>query len=174
MEGPLQSGEGARRIEKKGRRMNILVSACLLGVKCRYDGRDNYCDVLDRLKERHHLIPICPESYGGLPIPREPSEIRGGRVISRSGEDVTSQFRRGAEALMRLAEYFDCDLAVLKERSPSCGSDRIYDGSFSKKLTDGDGIFAGMVKSKNIPVIGESEISSYFDEDGNLIEKREE
>lgn len=154
--------------------MNILVSACLLGVSCRYDGRDNYCDLLDRLKGRHHLIPVCPESYGGLPIPREPSEIRGERVVSRSGENVTSQFHRGAEALMRLAEYFDCEFAVLKERSPSCGAGQIYDGSFSKKLTAGDGIFAGMLKSKGIQVIGESEIDFYFDKDGNLREKREE
>ena len=93
--------------------MDILVSACLLGVKCRYDGRDNYCDLLDRLRDQHHLIPVCQESYGGLPVPREPSEIRGDRVVSRSGDDVTNQFYRGAEALMRLAEYFNCEFAIL-------------------------------------------------------------
>ncbi len=147
--------------------MNILVSACLLGVKCRYDGRDNYCDSLERLKEKHHLIPVCPESYGGLSIPREPSEIQGDRVVSRSGEDVTSQFYRGAESLMCLSRYFDCKTAVLKERSPSCGSGQIYDGTFSKKLTEGNGIFAAMLKEEGVNVIGESEIDLHFDAEGN-------
>ena len=144
--------------------MNILVSACLLGVECRYDGGHNYCGAADRLREKHHLIPVCPEVYGGLPVPRVPSEILGDRVVSREGRDVTEEFYRGARAMMHLARYFQCGLAVLKERSPSCGSGEIYDGTFSKRLVGGDGIFVRMLKEEGIPVIGESEIEDFLSE----------
>ncbi len=141
--------------------MNILVSACLLGVECRYDGGHNYCGAADRLKEKHHLIPVCPEVYGGLPVPRVPSEILKERVISAEGNDVTEEFYRGARAMMHLARYFGCRLAVLKERSPSCGSGEIYDGTFSGRLTAGDGIFVRMLKEEGITVIGESQIEDF-------------
>ncbi len=141
--------------------MNILVSACLLGVECRYDGGHNYCGAADRLKEKHHLIPVCPEVYGGLPVPRVPSEILKERVISAEGNDVTEEFYRGARAMMHLARYFGCRLAVLKERSPSCGSGEIYDGTFSGRLTAGDGIFVRMLKEEGIAVIGESQIEDF-------------
>lgn len=142
--------------------MNILVSTCLLGVDCRYDGKNNYFPLLEKIREEHHLIPVCPESYGGLPVPRDPAEIIDGRVVSRSGKDVTEEFHRGADAMMALAKYYNCDLAILKERSPSCGSGRIYDGTFTKTLVPGDGIFASLLKEAGIPVIGESEIEEYF------------
>lgn len=143
--------------------MNILISACLLGVSCRYDGRSvPLADtVISELKHRYHLIPVCPEIMGGLPTPRAPAEILRGqeRVVRKDGVDVTEAYRRGAEETLRLALLFDCKLAVLKERSPSCGKDRIHDGSFSGAMTDGDGITAALLRQNGIEVIGESEIS---------------
>lgn len=115
--------------------MNILISACLLGVSCRYDGRSVPLPdtVISELKCRYRLIPVCPEIMGGLPTPRSPAEILRGqeKVIRKDGVDVTEPYRRGAEETLRLAHLFDCKLAVLKERSPSCGKGRIHDGSFS-------------------------------------------
>lgn len=143
-------------------KMNILVSACLLGVNCCYDGDHNYDPSLKRIAKEHHLIPVCPESYGGLPIPRDPAEISGDRVLSKSGRDVTEEFHRGARSMMQLTEFFECDLAILKERSPSCGSGQVYDGTFSKTLTEGDGVFAALLKKEGIPIIGESQIEAYF------------
>ena len=142
--------------------MNILVSACLLGVCCRYDGKHNYCPELQKIAERHRLIPVCPESYSGLPVPRDPAEIREGRVILKSGRDVTAEFQRGASCMMQLADFFGCEAAILKERSPSCGSGMIYDGTFSKTLTEGDGVFAHLAREAGIEIIGESEISRRF------------
>ena len=143
-------------------KMNILVSACLLGVSCRYDGDHNYDPSLKRIAEEHHLIPVCPESYGGLPVPRDPAEISKDRVLLKSGRDVTEEFQRGARRMMKLTEFFECGLAILKERSPSCGSGQVYDGTFSKTLTEGDGIFAALLKKAGIPVIGESQIETCF------------
>ena len=101
----------------------ILVSACLLGICCRYDGRGNPNDAVLSLLNRDDitLIPVCPEQLGGLSTPRIPSERRGERVVNRAGEDVTSQFIRGAEEALRIAKLYGCQVAVLKERSPSCG-----------------------------------------------------
>ncbi len=138
--------------------MKILVSACLLGVKCRYDGRDNFFHKLSALKEKHTLIPVCPEIMGGLPTPRAPSEVQDGRVISNAGDDVTENFRRGAMEALRLAEFFGCGCAVLKERSPSCGLGSIYDGTFSKTLVPGSGVTAALLTENGITVYGESEI----------------
>ena len=138
--------------------MNILISACLLGVKCRYDGGDNFLEKINLLKEKHTLIPVCPEIMGGLPTPRLPSEICGGRVFSNTGEDVTDKFSKGAGEALYLAKLFQCKCAVLKERSPSCGKGRIYDGSFSKKLVDGNGITAELLSNQGIIIYGESEI----------------
>ena len=138
--------------------MKILVSACLLGVKCRYDGKDNFSEKVKKLGEKHELIPVCPEIMGGLPTPREPSERRGEKVVSRTGKDVTDNFLRGAEETLRLAKLFSCDCAVLKERSPSCGSGRIYDGTFSSTLTEGYGVTAQLLRENGIKVYGENEI----------------
>lgn len=141
--------------------MNILVSACLVGVACRYDGKriEIGGDIL-RLMERHTLIPFCPEVYGGLTTPREPSEIRGGRVYSRDGRDVTKSFLYGAEQALSLARLYGCTAAVLKARSPSCGSGRIYDGTFSGTLVDGDGFTAAFLRSAGIAVYSEAELSA--------------
>lgn len=139
--------------------MNILISACLLGVNCRYNGTGGLREELLKLMTAHSLIPICPEQLGGLPTPRPPAECRGGRVITDEGNDVTTAFQTGACEALKLARLYSCHYAILKERSPSCGSGRIYDGTFSGALTFGDGITAALLKSHGIRVFGESEIS---------------
>ncbi len=143
--------------------MNILVSACLLGVCCRYDGKCKPSPEVIRLKERFSLIPVCPECYGGLPIPREPGEILDGQVFLRGGANVTEQYHRGAEAALHLAKLLSCDIAVLKEKSPSCGSGKIHNGLFDGGLTDGDGITAALLKKNGIRVLGESEVAALAD-----------
>jgi uncharacterized protein YbbK (DUF523 family) len=141
-------------------RKRILVSACLLGVCCRYDGRGNpSAQVLDLLnRDDLELIPVCPEQLGGLPTPRLPSERVEDRIINRAGENVTDQFQRGAAEALRLARSYGCDVAILKERSPSCGCGRIYDGSFTGKLTEGNGVTTELLLSAGIQVVGESRI----------------
>ena len=119
---------------------NLLISACLLGVQCRYDGGSKPVMPTVALMEQYHLIPICPEQLGGLPTPREPSERRADTVVSRSGADVTAQFRRGAEQALHLARLYGCKAAVLKERSPSCGSGEVYDGVDERHWLPGEGI----------------------------------
>ncbi|MEA4952063.1 DUF523 domain-containing protein [Aminivibrio sp.] len=138
--------------------MKILVSACLLGVNCRYDGGGALNNSVLALMERHELIPVCPELLGGLPTPREPAEISVGRVRTISGIDVTEQYGRGAAESLRLALLFGCSAALLKERSPSCGAGMVYDGTFSGKLVPGDGFTARLLRSRGIRVIPESGI----------------
>ena len=140
--------------------MNILISGCLLGLSCRYDGKSKGLDeaLIEKLKSKHTLIPACPEQLGGLPTPRNPSERIGERVMMDSGEDVTEQYRRGAEQALKLAKLFACEAAILKERSPSCGRGSIYDGSFSGTLREGDGVTAELFKAHGIPVYGESRV----------------
>ncbi|MEG0979588.1 MAG: DUF523 domain-containing protein [Oscillospiraceae bacterium] len=138
--------------------MNILVSACLLGIMCRYDGSCVVNQNLEKLREKHRLVPVCPEIYGGLKTPREPCEIVGDRVLTISGKDVTTNFVSGAQEILKLAKFFDCQYAILKERSPSCGYKSIYDGTFSGKLIEGNGITAALLADNGIPVIGESSI----------------
>ena len=138
--------------------MNILVSACLLGAACRYDGRSVPCPALVEAARRGaRLIPFCPEVYGGLPTPREPAERVGDAVINRAGADVTAQYRRGAEEALRLCRLFGCERAILKEKSPSCGCGRVYDGTFTGTLTGGDGVTAALLKANGIEVTGESQ-----------------
>lgn len=139
---------------------NLLISACLLGVQCRYDGGSKPVMPTVALMEQYHLIPICPEQLGGLPTPREPSERRADAVVSRSGADVTAQFRRGAEQALHLARLYGCKAAVLKERSPSCGSGEVYNGTFSGRLTPGDGVTAALLKANGIAVYGESDLDA--------------
>lgn len=138
---------------------NILISTCLLGVCCRYDGESKPIMQTVALMERYHLIPVCPEQLGGLPTPREPSERQGDAVLTKSGADVTAQYRRGAEQALHLARLYGCRAAVLKERSPSCGSGEIYDGTFTGSLTAGDGVTAELLKAHSIAVFGENEES---------------
>ena len=145
---------------------NILISACLLGVCCRYDGESKPIMQTVALIERYHLIPVCPEQLGGLPTPREPSERQGDAVRTKSGADVTTQYRRGAEQALHLARLYGCRAAVLKERSPSCGSGEIYDGTFSGRLTPGNGVTAALLKENGIAVYGESEIEALLAQAG--------
>ena len=146
--------------------MNILISACLLGIRCRYDGAAKYDPRVEKLKEKHHLVPVCPEIYGGLPTPRAPSEKVGEKVLSKAGRDVTGAFIKGAEETLAMAKMFDCQLAIFKERSPSCGHDTIYDGTFSARVIPGDGVAAKMLRENGIRVIGESEIEAFLLEEG--------
>ncbi len=136
--------------------MRILVSACLLGASCRYDGKSVPNEAVMALKEKHELIPFCPEIYGGLTTPREPAEIIGDKVVSKVGNDVTAQYNKGAEEALRLAKFFGCECAVLKERSPSCGFGKVYDGTFSGTLVDGNGVTAELFAKNGIKVYGES------------------
>ena len=144
--------------------MKILVSACLLGVRCRYDGKSKPHPAVERLMERHTLIPVCGEILGGLPTPRVSAERQGARVVTADGRDVTAAYRRGAEEVLRLAERYGCTAAILKERSPSCGSGRIYDGTFTGTLTDGWGVTAELLRDHGICVIGESEAETWREE----------
>jgi len=137
--------------------MNILVSACLMGVRCRYNGEGEWDGQVRLLMGEHHLIPVCPEIMGGLATPRDPAEIIGGRVMTCSGKDVTDEYKKGAEEILALARSFGCTHAILKKRSPSCGRGRIYDGTFTGTLTDGDGIAAGLLELHGIHVCGEGE-----------------
>ena len=136
--------------------MIYIVSACLLGCGCRYDGKRKEIPLeIAELQKHHTLIPVCPEILGGLPTPRPPAEIISGRVVNREGDDVTAEYRRGAEEVLRLARLYSADGAILKDMSPSCGTNGIYDGSFARKRTDGVGITASLLKSEGFSVFDE-------------------
>ena len=137
--------------------MKILVSACLLGVCCRYDGQAKPHEGALSLLGRHTLIPVCPEIYGGLATPRPAAERVGERVLTAQGGDVTAQYRRGAEETLRLGRLYGCEAALLKEHSPSCGSGVIHNGRFDGGLTPGDGVTAALLRANGIAVYGESE-----------------
>lgn len=137
--------------------MRILISACLLGVCCRYDGASKAHPLAEELAKRHTLVPVCPEQLGGLATPRPPAERRGDRVVTQAG-DVTEQYRRGGEEALKLCCLLGCEAAVLKERSPSCGKGLVYDGTFTGMLTAGDGVTAELLAAHGIPVYGESQM----------------
>ena len=138
---------------------NVLISACLLGFECKYCGGSNKLPErqLAALGERFRLIPVCPETAGGLPTPRDPSERLGDKVVSNQGRDVTAQYQKGAETALALARRYGCKAALLKEKSPSCGSGQIYDGSFTGTLVTGDGVAAEELKKEGLIVFGESD-----------------
>ncbi|MFH1791078.1 MAG: 2-thiouracil desulfurase family protein [Candidatus Omnitrophota bacterium] len=135
-----------------------IVSACLLGVKCRYDGRSRPHPGALRASRRETLVPVCPEQLGGLGTPREKAEIAGLRVVTESGGDVTANFTRGAEETLRIAKMFKARVAVLKSKSASCGSGRVYDGTFTGRMKKGDGVTAALLKKNGIRVVSESAI----------------
>ena len=139
--------------------MRILVSACLLGVSCRYDGKSKPHPAVLALQGQHQLIPVCGEIFGGLPTPRTPAERVGDRVLTEDGRDVTQEYHRGAEEVLALARRLDCKVALLKERSPSCGTGEIYDGSFTRTLIAGDGVTAELLRASGIAVFGESRLA---------------
>ena len=140
----------------------LLISRCLLGDKCRYDGKSKPLpdETLQALRARYDLIPVCPEVLGGLPTPRTPSERQGDRVVMKTGADVTKEYRRGAETALRAAQENRVCAAVLKERSPSCGKGKIYDGSFTGTLKEGNGVTAEVLLNAGFTVYGESEIET--------------
>lgn len=132
-----------------------VVSACLAGEPCRYDGGCSPCPAVQRLIRARQALPVCPETLGGLPTPRVPSEIRGGRVVAKDGTDVTDAFTRGAEEALRLAQENGCTAAILKARSPSCGSGEIYDGTFTGTRVPGEGVFARMAREAGFEIWNE-------------------
>lgn len=135
---------------------NIIVSACLLGVSCRYDGNSKPNEKIIDLKEKYNLIPICPEIMGGLPTPRMSAEIKDGRVKTENGIDVTEEYKKGADEALKLASLFGCKKAILKENSPSCGCGKIYNGEFTRTIKDGNGITAELFIKNGIDVFGEN------------------
>lgn len=144
-------------------REKLLVSACLLGENCKYSGGNNYTPAVEALKERFELIPVCPEQLGGLPTPRVPSERVGDRVLNREEADVTDAFRLGAEKALEIALAHGVRRAVLQERSPSCGSGMIYDGTFSGNLIPGQGVTAELLRKNGIRTCGGSRVGELPD-----------
>ena len=133
--------------------MKIVVSSCLLGDNCKYNGGNNYSEKVIKFVEEHEVIPVCPEVLGGLPIPRESAEIVNGVVSLKDGSSVDKKFRDGAEKAIRIVKENNADLVILQSRSPSCGVNTIYDGSFSGKLIPGQGVFSELLKKNGIKVI---------------------
>lgn len=142
---------------------NVLISACLLGEKCRYDGKDNLIKELDEIRKICKLIPVCPEVMGGLSTPRNPSEIVGEKVVMNDGTDVTKEYEKGARIALETALENGCKIALMKAKSPSCGNGKVYDGTFSKTLTDGDGVTVRLLKENGIAVFDETEINEFLE-----------
>ncbi|MBQ0050511.1 MAG: DUF523 domain-containing protein [Treponema sp.] len=138
--------------------MKILVSACLLGENCKYNGGNNFSQSVADFVKGHELVPVCPEVLGGLPVPRVPAEIVNGVVTNREGIVVDKEFRKGAQLALEIALREKVDLAILQSRSPSCGCRQIYDGSFEKKLVDGMGVFARMLVEDGVKVMDLEEL----------------
>lgn len=135
----------------------ILVSACLLGVPCRYDGTGKADGRLLALAKTHVLIPVCPEQLGGLPTPRPSAERYGTRIITLDERDLTTAFTKGAEQTLYLAQLYGCRIAILKANSPSCGNGQVYDGTFSGKLVPGDGLTAALLKQNGLTILSEQD-----------------
>ena len=148
--------------------MKYLVSACLAGHSCSYDGLPRTCAVVEKLVREGRAIPVCPECLGGLPVPRPASEIQGGtgvdvlegraRVVNCHGEDVTAAFIRGAQAVLEIARSHGLQAAILKARSPSCGYGRIYDGSFSRRVRAGHGVAAALLAQSGFQIFTEEDV----------------
>ena len=137
--------------------MKILVSACLLGVPCKYSGGSNHVPGMAEALQAagHALVPVCPEVYGGLPTPRTPAERVGEKVLARDGRDVTAQYQKGAAAALQLARLTGCTAAVLKANSPSCGCGTIYDGTFSGRKICGSGVTAEVLLADGLAIYNE-------------------
>ncbi len=139
------------------RKEPLLISACLLGTPCRYDGQSKVMAHLDAIQRRYDLIPVCPEQLGGLATPRTPAERVNESILTKDGQDVTLAYHSGAEAVLNWARRFGCTKALLKERSPSCGHGVIYDGTFTGTLTQGNGVTAQRLEEAGLTVCGESQ-----------------
>lgn len=139
----------------------ILISACLIGEKCRYDGHTNYNPKYLELLEKYDLIPFCPEVEGGLKTPRNPSEIQSnGKVIMNDGKDVTRNYQIGAEKALDICKALNIKIAILKDRSPSCGSKVIHNGRFDGNVIKGEGLTTQLLRRKGIKVLSEDEIDT--------------
>ena len=139
---------------------NVLISACLLGVDCKYNGSNNKLDdeIIHSLKEKYNLIPVCPEIMGGMPTPRNPIEIKDGKVFDYDGEEFTKEFEKGSEEVLKLAKLYNSSIAILKENSPSCGSNYIYDGTFNHQKIKGMGFTAQKLSKENIKLFNEENV----------------
>jgi len=136
----------------------IIVSACLLGVPCRYDGKAKPVGEVIALKDKYELIPVCAEVLGGLPTPRIGAEIVGDKVLRSDGVDVTREYKTGADEVLKIALENQCTKAILKSKSPSCGKGEIYDGTYTRTLVKGNGILTSLLLKNNIEVYSETEI----------------
>lgn len=147
----------------------ILVSACLLGQNVKYNGGNNACELLQVYEGQGHFVPICPEGFAALPIPRPPMEIQQGtgedllagrvRVLDRTGRDMTESLRLGAQKALALAQKYHAKTAILKESSPSCGVHRIYDGSFAGRKIPGSGAAAALLREHGLTLYSEKELT---------------
>jgi uncharacterized protein YbbK (DUF523 family) len=140
------------------RKPKILISSCLLGLPARYSGERQEHPMIEALEEKYELIAVCPETLGGLEIPRPPAEIIGKRVINKEGLDVTQEYEEGAQRVLDIAKGLSIKIAVFKERSPSCGHGWIHDGTFTDGMVEADGVCAKLLIENGIQVLGESQI----------------
>jgi len=136
----------------------MIVSACLADVNCRWDRESRPCEKVIDLVRKGKALPICPEQLGGLPTPRPPAEQRGKKVVIKDGKDITKEFERGAQEVLKIAKLVGCQEAILKSKSPSCGVGKVYDGTFSGTLIDGDGVLSKLLKKNGIIVKSEKDI----------------
>lgn len=146
----------------------IMVSSCLAGINCRYDGGNNRVEEIAEMVASGKAIPVCPEVYGGLSIPRGCCEIvvdeKGQRIVkTKEGEDYTMEFEEGAKKTLEIAKVLDIDTAILQQRSPSCGYGKIYDGSFSRKLIEGNGVAAELFSANGIKVYNDQNFKDIFE-----------
>lgn len=144
--------------------INVLVSACLLGADCRYDGKNCFNEDILLLKDKCNFIPICPEQMGGLPTPRVPAEIVNGKLINKEGKDVSLEYNKGRQIALEFAKLNNCKYAILKQKSPSCGCGVVYDGSFSGKLINGNGNTTKLLMESGIKVYPDTEIKTFIKE----------
>lgn len=139
---------------------NLLISECLCGVCCRYDGDHNRIECLEELKNVYNLVPVCPEVLGGLLTPRCPTERVGNRVQTKNGTDVTEQFKRGATLALAIAIEKNCRCALLKAKSPSCGYGELYDGTFTRTLVKGVGVTSELLLQHDIQIYTEKNVAA--------------
>lgn len=137
----------------------IVVSECLLGINCKYNAENNLCKPLVEFAKKGMVIPVCPEQLGGLPTPRIPAEIINNRVEDKNGKDVTENFVKGAEEAFKIVDLVKPELVILKAKSPSCGYKKIYDGSFTNRIIEGNGIFAKKLIEENYKIITEEDLT---------------
>ena len=137
---------------------NVLISTCLTGVPCRYNATGCLTDKLQKLLNHFNLVSACAECMGGLPTPRTPAERVGSKILMKDGTDATAEFHKGADRVVSFAKSTNCKFAILKEKSPSCGVHKIYDGSFSGKVIDGEGVLAEKLRQNGFECYSEDDI----------------